>query len=67
MKQNPQKIAGRPKKFVSKEQMIENLEENIRIAEIGMEHALPDEFENLKDKNQRRKHEIERINNEPLS
>ncbi len=67
MKQNPQNVAGRPKKFISKETMIRNTEENIRKAEIGMEFALPEEFENLKDKNERRRHAIQRMKNEPLS
>ncbi|MBK3497300.1 small acid-soluble spore protein Tlp [Viridibacillus sp. YIM B01967] len=38
--------------------MIENTEKNIREAEISMEFAGEEELENLQEKNQRRKHEI---------
>ncbi|BDH63009.1 hypothetical protein CD30_17865 [Ureibacillus massiliensis 4400831 = CIP 108448 = CCUG 49529] len=54
-------------KFVSKEEMIENTEENIREAEVSMEFAFPEELENLKDKNERRKHAIQRMKDEPLT
>lgn len=67
MKQNPQKIAGRPKKFVSKEEMIENTLDNMREAEISMEFAGEEELENLQEKNERRKHQIQRMKNEPLT
>lgn len=67
MKQNPQEVAGRPKKFISKETIIKNTEENIRESEIGLEFGLPEERENIKDKNERRKHAIQRMKNEPLS
>lgn len=67
MKQNPQQIPGRPKKFVSKEEMIRNTEENIREAEISMEFAGEEELEHLQEKNERRKHAIQRMKDEPLS
>nr|WP_106781032.1 hypothetical protein [Lysinibacillus timonensis] len=67
MKQNPHQPAGRPKKFVRKENLIENIKDNIAEAEVSMEFALPEEFENLKDKNQRRRHELQRLKDEPLS
>jgi len=67
MKQNPQEIPGRPKKFVSKKEMIENTKDNMREAEISMEFAGEEELENLQEKNERRKHAIQRMNNEPLS
>ena len=67
MKQNPQSVPGRPKKFVSKEQMINNTKDNIREAEISMEFAGEEELENLQEKNERRKHEIQRMKNEPLT
>ncbi|RHW38283.1 small acid-soluble spore protein Tlp [Lysinibacillus yapensis] len=67
MKQNPKKIAGRPKKFMGKEEMIENIKDNMREAEISMEFAGEEELEHLQEKNERRKHEIQRIKNEPLT
>ncbi|MDI7744137.1 spore protein Tlp [Lysinibacillus fusiformis] len=67
MKQNPQHVAGRPKKFVSKEEMINNTKDNMREAEISMEFAGEEELENLQEKNERRKHAIQRMKNEPLS
>ena len=67
MKQNPQHVAGRPKKFVSKEEMINNTKDNMREAEISMEFAGEEELENLQEKNERRKHEIQRMKNEPLT
>ena len=53
--------------FVTKEQMIKNLEDNIREAEISMEFAFAKERDILKDKIQRRQHEIQRLKDEPLS
>lgn len=38
--------------------MIENTKENIEEAEISMELALPDELENLEEKNSRRRQSI---------
>lgn len=38
--------------------MIENTKENIEEAEISMEFALPDELENLEEKNSRRRQSI---------
>ena len=67
MKQNPQHVAGRPKKFVSKEEMINNTKDNMREAEISMEFAGEEELENLQEKNERRKHAIQRMKNEPLT
>ena len=67
MKQNPQSVAGRPKKFVSKEEMINNTKDNMREAEISMEFAGEEELENLQEKNERRKHAIQRMKNEPLT
>jgi len=67
MKQNPQHVAGRPKKFVSKEEMINNTKDNMREAEISMEFAGEEELENLQEKNESRKHAIQRMKNEPLS
>lgn len=67
MKQNPQDVAGRPKKFVSKEEMINNTKDNMREAEISMEFAGEEELEHLQEKNERRKHEIQRMKNEPLT
>lgn len=46
---------------LSIEQMIKNTKENIREAEISMEFADPEEHDNLEEKNQRRKHEIDRF------
>lgn len=66
MKQNPQEIAGRPKKYVSKKEMIKNTEENMREAEISMEFAGEGELENLQEKNERRKHQLQRMKGEPL-
>lgn len=67
MKQNPQDIAGRPKKFVSKDEMIRNTIDNMREAEISMEFAGEEELEHLQEKNERRKHTIQRMKNEPLT
>lgn len=67
MKQNPQHVAGRPKKFVSKEEMINNTRDNMREAEISMEFAGEEELENLQEKNERRKHAIQRMKNKPLT
>ncbi|WP_255507975.1 small acid-soluble spore protein Tlp [Lysinibacillus sp. BW-2-10] len=67
MKQNPQHVAGRPKKFVSKQEMIENTLDNMREAEISMEFAGEEELENLQEKNERRKHAIQRMKNEKLT
>ena len=67
MKQNPQHVAGRTKKFVSKEEMINNTKDNMREAEISMEFAGEEELENLQEKNERRKHAIQRMKNEPLT
>ncbi|MDN4493546.1 hypothetical protein [Ureibacillus aquaedulcis] len=67
MKQNPQDVAGRPKKFVSKEEMINNTKDNMREAEISMEFAGEEELEHLQEKNERRKHAIQRMKNEPLT
>lgn len=67
MKQNPQNVAGRPKKFVSKQEMIENTLANMREAEISMEFAGEEELENLQEKNERRKHAIQRMKNEKLT
>ncbi|MGE7624981.1 small acid-soluble spore protein Tlp [Viridibacillus sp. NPDC096237] len=39
--------------------MIENTKKNIHEAEISMEFAGEEELENLQEKNQRRKHEID--------
>ncbi|AWE07965.1 spore protein Tlp [Lysinibacillus sp. 2017] len=38
--------------------MIENTKENIEEAEISMEFAIPEELENLEEKNARRRHSI---------
>ncbi|WP_052130220.1 hypothetical protein [Ureibacillus sinduriensis] len=67
MKQNPQDVPGRPKKFVSKEEMINNTKDNMREAEISMEFAGEEELEHLQEKNERRKHAIQRMKNEPLT
>lgn len=67
MKQNPQAVPGRPKKFVSKEEMINNTKDNMQEAEISMEFAGEEELENLQEKNERRKHAIQRMKNEPLT
>ncbi|HWK21471.1 MAG TPA: hypothetical protein VNS08_00410 [Ureibacillus sp.] len=67
MKQNPQDVAGRPKKFVSKEEVINNTLDNMREAEISMEFAGEEELENLQEKNERRKHAIQRMKNKPLT
>ena len=67
MKQNPQKIAGRPKKYISKKTMIENTLDNMKEAEISMEFAGEEELEHLQEKNERRKHTIQRMKGEPLS
>ncbi|MFC7686892.1 hypothetical protein [Ureibacillus sp. GCM10028918] len=67
MKQNPQDVAGRPKKFVSREEMINNTKDNMREAEISMEFAGEEELEHLQEKNERRKHAIQRMKNEPLT
>lgn len=66
MKQNPQNPAKRTK-FVSKESIIENTEKNMKEAEISKEFADPEELENLEEKNERRKHAIQRMKDEPLS
>ena len=67
MKQNPQKVAGRPKKFISKKTVIENTLENMREAKMNMEFAGEEELENLQEKNERRKHAIQRMKGEPLN
>lgn len=46
---------------LSLDRMIENTEENIREAEISMEFAGPEERENLEEKNERRKHSVDKM------
>lgn len=46
---------------LSLERMIENAKENIREAEISMEFADSEEHENLEEKNERRRHSIDRM------
>ncbi|KGR76223.1 hypothetical protein [Ureibacillus manganicus] len=68
MKQNPQrKVQKTNKDFIPKEEMIKNIEKNMEIAEINMDYAGKEELEHLQEKNERRKHEIQKLKNEPLS
>ncbi|MBM7609198.1 small acid-soluble spore protein Tlp [Ureibacillus composti] len=65
-KQNPSK-PNVTKDYVPKEDMIKNIKDNMRVAEVSKEFAGPEELEHLEEKNQRRIHEIERLQNKPLS
>ncbi|KGR86999.1 hypothetical protein [Lysinibacillus odysseyi] len=55
------KNKGKSNNALSIDRMIENTEENIREAEISMEFAGPEERENLEEKNERRKHSIDKM------
>ena len=52
---------GKSNNALSVGRMIENAEENIREAEISMEFAGPEERENLEEKNERRKHSVDKM------
>lgn len=52
---------NKSKNALSLGKMIENTKENIDDAEMGMEFAFPEERENLKDKNARRRTAINRM------
>lgn len=52
---------NKSKNALSLGKMIENTKENIDDAEMGMEFALPEEQENLKDKNARRRTAINQM------
>jgi len=68
MKQNPQrKVQKTNKNFIPKEELINNIKDNMTEAEISMEFAGEEELEHLQEKNERRKHEIQKLKNEPLS
>ncbi|SOC38327.1 hypothetical protein [Ureibacillus acetophenoni] len=67
MKQNPQrKVQKTNKDFIPKEEMIRNIEKNMETAEINMDYAGKEELEHLQEKNERRRHEIQKLKNEPL-
>lgn len=56
-----QRSKHKSKNALSHGKMIENTKENIDDAEMGMEFALPEEQENLKDKNARRRTAIHQM------
>lgn len=60
-KKKEQETNGESNNALSLGRMIENVEENIQEAEISMEFAGPEERENLEEKNERRKHSIDRM------
>lgn len=60
-KKKGQKANGESNNALSLGRMIENVEENIQEAEISMEFAGPEERENLEEKNERRKHSIDKM------
>lgn len=57
-KQERQKKGSKLNNALSLGKMIENTKKNMEEAEVGMEFALPEELENLQEKNARRKHSV---------
>lgn len=57
--QKRQKNNGKSNNALSLERMIKNAKENMEEAEISMEFAMPEELENLEEKNARRKRSVD--------